>query len=37
MEFLRTHKRDREHHRKTLDTIRDRFDVRCGPVEYAKA
>ncbi|WP_183098697.1 NAD(P)-binding protein [Nocardioides pelophilus] len=33
MEFLRTHRRDREHHRQTLDTIRDRFDVRCGPVE----
>ena len=34
MQFLRTHKRDRAHHRKTLDTIRDRFDVRGGPVEH---
>lgn len=35
LEFLRTHKRDRAHHQKTLDTVRDRFDVRCGPVQYA--
>ena len=32
MEFLSTHRRDRKHHRKTLDTIRDRFDVRGGPI-----
>jgi hypothetical protein len=32
MEFLRTNRRDRKHHRKTLDTIRDRFDVRGGPI-----
>ncbi|SNT29283.1 FAD-dependent oxidoreductase [Rhodococcoides kyotonense] len=31
--FLRTHHRDREHHRKTLDTVRERFDVRCGPLQ----
>lgn len=30
--FLSTHRRDRKHHRKTLDTIRDRFDVRGGPI-----
>jgi hypothetical protein len=27
-----THRRDREHHKRTLDTIADRFDVRCEPV-----
>lgn len=32
--FLRTHRDDREHHRKTLDTIRDRFDVVGGPLEH---
>jgi len=32
MAFLRTKDRDRAHHRATLDTIRDRFDVRCGPL-----
>jgi hypothetical protein len=30
--FMLTHKRDREHHRRTLDTIAERFGVRCGPV-----
>jgi hypothetical protein len=30
--FMRTHKRDREHHKRTLDTIAERFGVRCGPV-----
>lgn len=30
--FLATHRRDREHLRRTLDTVRDRFDVRCGPL-----
>ncbi|MFE4456320.1 potassium transporter [Nocardia tengchongensis] len=30
--FIRTHRRDQEHNRQTLDTLRDRFDVRCGPV-----
>lgn len=33
VDFLRTHRRDRQHHRRTLETIRDRFDVRCGPLE----
>ncbi|WP_418001807.1 hypothetical protein ACNO8X_16105 [Mycobacterium sp. PDNC021] len=28
------HRRDREHHRATLDTIRERYDVRCGPLEH---
>ena len=30
--FMLTHRRDREHHRRTLDTVRERFDVRCGPL-----
>jgi hypothetical protein len=30
--FMRTHRREREHHRRTLDTVRERFDVRCGPL-----
>jgi hypothetical protein len=33
VEILRTHHRDRKHHRKTLETLRDRFDVRCGPLQ----
>jgi thioredoxin reductase len=32
VKFLLTHRREREHHRRTLDTVRDRFDVRCGPL-----
>jgi len=30
--FMLTHRRDREHHRRPLDTVRERFDVRCGPL-----
>lgn len=30
--FLRTHRSDRARHRQTLDTVRDRFGVRCGPL-----
>ncbi|NKZ15325.1 FAD-dependent oxidoreductase [Mycolicibacterium septicum DSM 44393] len=30
--FLATHHRDREHLRRTLDTVGERFDVRCGPL-----
>ncbi len=30
--FMRTHRRDRERHRQTLDTVRERFDIRCGPL-----
>jgi len=30
--FMLNHKRDREHHRRSLDTIAERFDVRCEPV-----
>lgn len=30
--FMLTHRRERDHLRRTLDTIQDRFDVRCGPL-----
>ncbi len=30
--FMLTHRRGREHLRDTLDTVRHRFDVRCGPL-----
>jgi cation diffusion facilitator CzcD-associated flavoprotein CzcO len=30
--FALTHHREREHWRRTLDTVRERFDVRCGPL-----
>jgi hypothetical protein len=29
--FMRAHRREREHCRRTLDTLRERFDIRCGP------
>jgi hypothetical protein len=29
-QFMLTHRREREHQRRTLDTVRERFDVRCG-------
>lgn len=32
-EFLRTHRRDREHHRRTLDTVKERFGVRGGVLQ----
>ena len=31
--FCFTHRRTRERARRTLDTVRDRFDVRCGPLD----
>jgi Pyridine nucleotide-disulphide oxidoreductase len=31
--FMLTHRRERERNRRTLDVVRDRFDVRCGPLE----
>jgi hypothetical protein len=34
-QFMLTHRREREHQRRTLDTVRERFDVRCGPLTYA--
>ena len=30
--YLRTHRRERDHQRHTLDTIAKRFDVHCGPL-----
>ena len=30
--FLRSHRRELEHNRQTLDTLRERFDVRLGPL-----
>ncbi|MDH6284710.1 hypothetical protein M2280_005971 [Prescottella agglutinans] len=30
--FLVATHRDREHNRRTLDTVRERFDIRCGPL-----
>jgi hypothetical protein len=30
--FMRAHRREREHCRRALDILRERFDVRCGPV-----
>jgi hypothetical protein len=30
--FMLTHRRERDHLRRILDTVRERFDVRCGPL-----
>jgi hypothetical protein len=30
VQFMRAHRREREHLQHTLDTVRQRFDVRCG-------
>jgi hypothetical protein len=30
--FMRAHRREREHCRRALDTLRERFDIRCGPL-----
>jgi hypothetical protein len=30
--FMLTHRRERERQRQVLDTVRERFDVRCGPL-----
>ncbi|BBX44942.1 FAD-dependent oxidoreductase [Mycobacterium cookii] len=37
MRFTLTHRRERERQRRVLDTVRERFDIRCGPLsdEYA--
>lgn len=32
LKFMRTHRRDREQARRSLDTLRERFDLRCGPL-----
>jgi hypothetical protein len=31
-QFMLTHRGEREHLRRTLDTVHERFDVRCGPL-----
>jgi hypothetical protein len=30
--FMLTHRRERERYRRTLNVVRERFDVRCGPL-----
>ncbi|MGN6335853.1 hypothetical protein [Mycobacterium sp.] len=37
--FVLTHRRERERQRRVLDTVRERFDIRCGPLgeEYASS
>lgn len=32
--FMLTHRRVRERQRRVLDTVRERFDVRCGPLTH---
>lgn len=34
--FALAHKRDREHHRRSLDRLRERYGVRCGPLGLAE-
>jgi hypothetical protein len=31
-QFMLNHRREREYQRRVLNTLRDRFDIRCGPV-----
>jgi hypothetical protein len=33
MRFMVTHRRERERQRRVLDTVRERFDIRCGPLD----
>jgi hypothetical protein len=35
--FMLTHRRDRAHLRRALDTVGERFDVRCGPLPAVSA
>ncbi|KAA0113046.1 potassium transporter [Mycolicibacterium sp. P9-22] len=35
LNFLRTHRAQRQRFRCTLDTLRERFDLRCGPLDPA--
>jgi Pyridine nucleotide-disulphide oxidoreductase len=35
VQFMRAHRREREHLQHTLDTVHERFDVRCGPLAHA--
>ncbi len=32
MRFVLTHRHERERQRRVLDTVRERFDIRCGPL-----
>jgi hypothetical protein len=32
--FLLNHRRNRDGYRRTLDTVRERFDIECGPLDY---
>jgi thioredoxin reductase len=34
-QFVLTHRRTRERARRVLDTVRERFDIRCGPLLHA--
>ena len=36
-QFLMAHRREREHHRRALDTVAERFGVRAGPLTAAVA
>jgi thioredoxin reductase len=33
LKFMVNHRRDRERARRVLDTVRERFDIRCGPLD----
>lgn len=35
--FMLTHRRERDHQRRALQTVGDRFDVRCGRLQLAQA
>ncbi|MEZ0342990.1 FAD-dependent oxidoreductase [Mycobacterium sp. pV006] len=35
--FMLTHRRERAHLRRTLGTVRERCDVRCGPLDFSDA
>lgn len=37
VQFLLTHRRERAHLQRTLDTVAERFGVRCAPLELAQA
>jgi len=37
MRFMLTHRRERERQRRVLDTVRERFDIRCGPLSHEQA
>jgi hypothetical protein len=37
MRFVLTHHRERERQRRVLDTVRERFDIRCGPLSEQRS